>query len=104
MKPCSRKSLSELVVILAGLALFWELVRVLEVAVGFGSGSVSDLDSMLGISTSIIDSGEGSLRVVLIGLAKYWVLSVIPEATAVATMLTSSELIALTWNLEGRQV
>jgi len=41
------------------------------VAVDFGFGSASDLDSMSGILTSIIDSGEGSLRVVLIGLAKY---------------------------------
>jgi len=71
VKPCSRKSLSELVVILAGLALFRELARVLEVAMGFGSGSASDSDSISGISTSIIDSGKGSLRVALIGLAKY---------------------------------
>ena len=71
MKPCFRKSLSELIVILANLALFWELVRILEITVDFGSGSASDLDFMLGILISIIDFGEGSLRIVLIGLAKY---------------------------------
>jgi len=71
VKPYFRKLLSELVVILAGLALFQELARVLEVAVGFGSGLASDLDSMSGILTSIINFGKGSLRVVLIGLAEY---------------------------------
>jgi hypothetical protein len=71
VKPCSRKSLSESVVILAGLALFRERARALEVAAGSGSGSASDLDSLSGISTSIIDSGEGSLRVALVGLAEY---------------------------------
>ena len=71
VKPCSRKSLFESVVILAGLALFRELARALEVAAGFGSGSASGSDSISGISTSIIDSGEGSLGVALIGLAEY---------------------------------
>jgi len=94
--------LSKLVIILTGLALFWELARILEVVVGFGSGSVSDSDSILGILTLIINFGKGSLRVVLIGLAKYWILLVIPEATAVTTVFVNSELIALTWNLEGR--
>jgi len=104
VKPYFRKLLSKSVVILAGLALFQELARVLEVAVNFGSGLASDLDSMSGISTSIINSGEGSLKIALIGLAKYWVLSVIPEATTIATVLTNLELIALIWNLEGRQI
>ena len=69
VKPCSRKSLSKLVVILAGLALFRERARALEVAAG--SGSASDLNSLSDISTLIINFREGSLRIALVGLAEY---------------------------------
>ena len=71
VKPYSRKLLSELVVILAGLALFRELARALEVAAGFGSGLALGSDFMLGILTSIINSGEGSLRIALVRLTEY---------------------------------
>jgi len=37
----------------------------------FGFNLVLDLDFMLNILISIINSGEGSLKIVLIGLAKY---------------------------------
>ena len=71
MKPYFRKSLSKLVIILTSLALFRELTRVLEIAVDFDSDSALNLDFILGILTLIIDFREGSLKVALIGLAKY---------------------------------
>jgi len=71
VKPCFRKSLSKLIIILASLALFRELARVLEVVIDFGSDLALDLDFILDILTLIINSGEGSLKVVLIRLVKY---------------------------------
>ena len=69
MKPYFRKLLSKSIVILTGLALFRERAKALKIATG--SGLASDLNFLLGILTSIINSGEESLRIALIELTEY---------------------------------
>jgi len=56
-------------IVLDGLALFWERTRALETA--GGSDSASDSGSWSCISTSMV-SGEGSLGGPLIGLASFY--------------------------------
>ena len=102
--------MSESVVVLEGLALFRERTRALEATGGSGSES----DSLSGISTSMTDSGEGSLGESLAGLASGWELQAMAEAVALAvvvavvvavvgTVYVGLGPVALTWNLDGLQ-
>jgi hypothetical protein len=84
-------------VTLAGLGLFRERAGALEAK---GPSSASDSGSWSGISTSIIESGEGSLGLAVVGLACRSMLLVKIEVA----VLVGLGLVALTWNLEGRQV